>query len=159
MRSSKRIKLSPATDYTDEGPPPTPVPPERPNSRRDYVGESKNLMEKFAKRATFQPFQAMVPVASSTSPPRRILFAPPRPQVSVISSGNNKSLPSFQRVLTSLLIFTHLPYRQLQHSTNSKRSIYSSLGYRQQAADLMAQIKSDMKTTRRLFSSDTEAPT
>jgi len=45
MRSSKRIKLSPATDYVDEEPPPIPVPPERPNSRRDYVGESKNLME------------------------------------------------------------------------------------------------------------------
>ena len=42
------------------------------------------------------------------------------------------------------------------NTTNSKRSIYSSLGYRQQAADLMAQIKSDMKTTRRLFSNDTE---
>ena len=53
MRSSKRIKLSPATDYTDEEPPPTPVPPERPNSRRDYVGESKNLMEQIRQARDF----------------------------------------------------------------------------------------------------------
>ena len=42
-------------------------------------------------------------------------------------------------------------------TTSSKRSGYSSLGYRQQAASLMAQIRNDMKGSKRLFSGDTEA--
>jgi len=65
MRSSKRIKLSPATDYADEEPPPTPVPPERPNSRRDYVGESKNLMEQIRQARDFSTI--------STNGPSRIV--------------------------------------------------------------------------------------
>jgi len=65
MRSSKRIKLSPATDYAEGEPPPTPVPPERPNSRRDYVGESKNLMEKIRQARDFSTI--------STNAPSRII--------------------------------------------------------------------------------------
>ena len=61
MRSSKRIKLSPATDYVDEELPPTPVPPERPNSRRDYVGESKNLMEQIRRARDFSTISANAP--------------------------------------------------------------------------------------------------
>lgn len=65
MRSSKRIKLSPAADYAHEEPPPTPVPPERPNSRRDYVGESKNLMEQIRQVCDFSTI--------STNAPSRII--------------------------------------------------------------------------------------
>lgn len=61
MRSSKRIKLSPATDYPNEGPPLTPVPPERPNSRRDYVGESRNLMEKIRQARDFPTISTNAP--------------------------------------------------------------------------------------------------
>lgn len=64
MRSSKRIKLSPATDYPDE-PSPASVPPERPNSRRDYVGESKNLMEQIRQARDFSTI--------STNAPSRII--------------------------------------------------------------------------------------
>ena len=69
MRSSKRIKLSPATDYADEDPPPTRVPPERPNSRRDYVGESRNLMEQIRRARDFSTI--------STNPPSRIIDQSP----------------------------------------------------------------------------------
>ena len=41
-------------------------------------------------------------------------------------------------------------------TVSSKTSGYSSLAYRQQAAILMAQIKSDMKGSKRIFSGDTE---
>ena len=61
MRSSKRIKLSPAADYTDEGSPPTPVPPERSSSRRDYVGESKNLMEQIRQARDFSTISTNAP--------------------------------------------------------------------------------------------------
>ena len=69
MRSSKRIKLSPATDYADEDPLPTRVPPERPNSRRDYVGESRNLMEQIRRARDFSTI--------STNPPSRIIDQSP----------------------------------------------------------------------------------
>ena len=65
MRSSKRIKLSPAVDYPNEGPPSTPVPPERPSSRRDYVGESRNLMEQIRQARDFSTI--------STNAPSRII--------------------------------------------------------------------------------------
>lgn len=44
LRSAKRIKLSPASDFSDGGDGAALIM--RPNSRRDYVGESKSLMEK-----------------------------------------------------------------------------------------------------------------
>ena len=59
MRSSKRIKLSPAIDYADG------EPPERPSSRRDYVGESRNLMEQIRKARDFSTI--------STNGPSRIV--------------------------------------------------------------------------------------
>lgn len=61
MRSSKRIKLSPAVDYADDESPPTPVPPERPNSRKDYVGESKNLMEQIRRARDFSTISTNAP--------------------------------------------------------------------------------------------------
>lgn len=42
-------------------------------------------------------------------------------------------------------------------SSTSRLEKYSSMAYRKQAADLMAQIKSDMKGAKRIFSTDTEA--
>ena len=42
-------------------------------------------------------------------------------------------------------------------AASSRRGVYSSLGYREQAANLMAQIRSDMKGSKRIFSGDTEA--
>lgn len=41
-------------------------------------------------------------------------------------------------------------------AASSRRGVYSSLGYREQAANLMAQIRSDMKGSKRIFSEDTE---
>ena len=61
MRSSKRIKLSPAVDYADEESSPSPSFPERPNSRRDYVGESKNLMEKIRQARDFSTISTNAP--------------------------------------------------------------------------------------------------
>ena len=40
---------------------------------------------------------------------------------------------------------------------SSKRTVHSSLGYRQQAADLMAKIKRDVRS-KRAVSTDTELP-
>ena len=61
MRSSKRVKLSPATDFTDQESPSTSVPPERPNSRRDYVGESRNLMEQIRQARDFSTISTNAP--------------------------------------------------------------------------------------------------
>jgi hypothetical protein len=61
MRSSKRIKLSPAVDYADEETSPSPALLERPNSRRDYVGESKNLMEQIRQARDFSTISTNAP--------------------------------------------------------------------------------------------------
>lgn len=44
LRSAKRLKLSPASDFSEDGDGAAVIM--RPQSRRDYVGESKSLMEK-----------------------------------------------------------------------------------------------------------------
>ena len=42
LRSAKRLKLSPASDFSSDGSPASIVP----QGRRDYVGESRSLMNK-----------------------------------------------------------------------------------------------------------------
>lgn len=112
MRSSKRIKLSPATDYTDEEVPLTPVPLERPNSRRDYVGESRNLMEQIRRARDFSTISTNAPSrvieqsveenSAHTSMPSSWCLPP---------SKNHRCLLFFQHVLTSLLPSRHPPHR------------------------------------------------
>jgi hypothetical protein len=79
MRSSKRIKLSPATDYADGEPPLTPVPPERPNSRRDYVGESRNLMEQIRQARDFSTISTNAPSRIINQSPEESLAYTPAP--------------------------------------------------------------------------------
>ncbi len=49
---------------------------------------------------------------------------------------------------------THLEANQDSAAVTYKRKAHSSLGYRQQAANLMAQLKQDMKGSKRIFSID-----
>ncbi|KAI9064682.1 L domain-like protein [Trametes sanguinea] len=125
LRSAKRIKLSPASDFSGEKGDGAAVIM-RPLSRKDYVGESRNLMEQIRKA---RDFSTVSTVATARSPraerevPERCTSKGPSP-TGTVSSG--------------------------------KHSTYSSLGFRQQAASLMAQIRSDMKGSKRLFSGDTD---
>ena len=115
MRSSKRIKLSPAADYVDEEPSQTPAPSERPNSRRDYVGESKNLMEQIRQARDFSTISSNAPSRIIDQSAAGDSFArTPAPSSQCPASPKRSKLTLFQDVSTSLLQSRHLPHRRLR---------------------------------------------
>ncbi|OBZ71436.1 hypothetical protein A0H81_08605 [Grifola frondosa] len=138
LRSAKRVKLSPASEYSEDGDG-TAIIMRPLGSRKDYVGESKSLMEKIRQA---RDFSTVSTVATSHS---------------LVGQDNDNSR-------TSIRVIERPPYLRIPSddvsgapssngtATSSKRSAYSSLDYREQAANLMAQIRSDMKGTKRLFS-------
>ncbi|KAH8077035.1 hypothetical protein BXZ70DRAFT_709242 [Cristinia sonorae] len=150
LRSAKRIKLSPASDYSPTGDGAAFIM--RPVRALDYVGESRNLMEKIRQN---RDFSTVSTTASGLSPHAR------KPSDSPAESAGNRSMmrSSSQRLRVPSARYGDLSATKSQSSggtTNSKQSNYSSLAYREQAANLMAQIRNDMKGSKRLFSTDTE---
>ncbi|KAI0655635.1 hypothetical protein C8Q70DRAFT_1115791 [Cubamyces menziesii] len=150
LRSAKRIKLSPASDFSGEKGDGAAIII-RPASRKDYVGESKNLMEQIRKARDFSTVSTVVttrsPVADREQSPTSPEVSPQdqqpplrRPSLLTVPGNGSSRGPSPTGTVSS-----------------GKQSAYSSLGYRQQAASLMAQIRNDMKGSKRLFSGDTEA--
>ncbi|CCL99276.1 uncharacterized protein FIBRA_01291 [Fibroporia radiculosa] len=144
LRSAKRIKLSPASDFAERDGGAIVI---RPNTlRKDYVGESRSLMEKIRQARDFSTIST---TASAQSPAPAEKLSSPQDQLNV---------PAVRR--PSLLGAGSQPATRASSSSwtvaSSQRGIYSSLGYRQQAANLMAQIRNDMKGSKRLFSGDTE---
>ncbi|KAL7279731.1 hypothetical protein ACG7TL_006138 [Trametes sanguinea] len=146
LRSAKRIKLSPASDFSGEKGDGAAVIM-RPLSRRDYVGESRNLMEQIRKARDFSTVSTVATMRSpgaeregSPEEPVRQQEAPPSgpSHLAVPDRGTSKG-PSPAGTVSS-----------------GKHSTYSSLGYRQQGANLLAQIRNDMKGSKRLFSGDTD---
>lgn len=67
LRSAKRIKLSPASDFSESGDGAAMIlRPSTGTIRKDYVGESKSLMEKMREKA--RDFSTVSTVASAASP-------------------------------------------------------------------------------------------
>ncbi|KAI1789389.1 hypothetical protein LXA43DRAFT_892958 [Ganoderma leucocontextum] len=145
LRSAKRLKLSPASDFSGEKGDGAAIIM-RPVSRRDYVGESKNLMDQIRQA---RDFSTVSTVATARSPAAQPAQAPDH----LVKEQPPLRKPSFLAVPENGSSRDPSP----NGTTSSKRSGYSSLGYRQQAASLMAQIRNDMKGSKRLFSGDTEA--
>ncbi|KAI0754656.1 hypothetical protein C8Q80DRAFT_1216571 [Daedaleopsis nitida] len=145
LRSAKRLKLSPVSDFGRE-PGDGAAVIMRPLSRRDYVGESRNLMEQIRKA---RDFSTVSTVATARSPAAEREDSP-----DLAESVKEPPLrrPNFLAVPDNGSSNDTTP----NGTTSSKRSGYSSLGYRQQAASLMEQIRNDMKGSKRLFSGDTE---
>ncbi|KAI0051077.1 hypothetical protein FA95DRAFT_1580818 [Auriscalpium vulgare] len=140
LRSAKRVKLSPVSDFYGEGDGER-ANIQRPLSRKDYVGESKSLMAQIKQARDFSTIST---AASGASPAGR----------SREDNLEDAVLPSERR-----RSFLEVPQRSSVSSdgnSGSKRDGYSSLGYREQAANLMAQIKQDMKGSKRLFSAETD---
>ncbi|TFY82582.1 hypothetical protein EWM64_g1431, partial [Hericium alpestre] len=147
-RSAKRVKLSPVSDYGEgEGAgaviqrPQLQVP-----LQRDYVGESRSLMAQIKQQA--RDFSTISTVASAQSPAARADRTPHQARADPPSAARQSALS---------VPVTADSDASAAGSSGSKRTSYSSLGYREQAANLMAQIKSDMKGAKRLFSVDTDA--
>ncbi|TDL23216.1 hypothetical protein BD410DRAFT_747256 [Rickenella mellea] len=135
LRSTKRIRLTPPSETGGDDPP----------KRRDYVGEARSFMQQIKLKARDASVVSAVPeddgpeqlVVPSSLDDNRFLQLPepyPRPP----SSASTTTIAGSA------------------NGTDGSHSKYSSLAYRRQAADLMAQIKQDMKKSKRIFSDQTE---
>ncbi|KAF7296502.1 hypothetical protein HMN09_01057000 [Mycena chlorophos] len=144
LRSTKRVKLSPASDYGEGAGENATVA--RPKIYgKAYVGESQSLMEKIKQARDFSTIST---VASANQSPNGG------------GDGSDKSSAYEQLRRSSLL---NLPSSTATTASSSGGTLnsnagapYSSSTYRLQAATLMAQIKSDMKGNKRIFSGDSE---
>ncbi|PPR00429.1 hypothetical protein CVT24_004490, partial [Panaeolus cyanescens] len=156
MRSAKRIKLSPSSDFNpyDEG---LHIKIARPKLYgQDYVGESRSLMQQIKQARDFSTIST-VASTQNNSP------APSTPG----ESHNRSRMESFKRQKSSLSESIQRPSllsvpepatsnTSLSNGTKSTTTSYSSSSYRQKAAALMEQIKSDVKRPKRVFSGDSE---
>jgi hypothetical protein len=157
LRSAKRVKLSPVGDFHglknctsgEVG---------RSVRRKDYVGESRFFMAqiKNAKHSLFTPPSASsIPCPNSNDNlPHQSraqdqcelsfirFFVPTDPWEVVLSPGNIDSLGDRKASAVA------------GSTSDFKAKGHSSLGYRRQAESLMAQLKQDMKGSKRIFSTD-----
>ncbi|KAF5337481.1 hypothetical protein D9758_013588 [Tetrapyrgos nigripes] len=126
LRSAKRVKLSPKTDYDGSQPAKPTVAVSRPRLYgKDYVGESQSLMQQIKHARDFSTISSVVSA---------------RP----VSPGSSSD---------------HEDSRQQEDddSPAPARNTYTSSKYRLEAANLMAQLKNDMKSRKRVFSEDSES--
>ncbi|KAI0317634.1 hypothetical protein OF83DRAFT_1120218 [Amylostereum chailletii] len=148
-RSAKRVKLSPVSDFVGEGDGANAII-QRPTLRRDYVGESKSLMAQIKQAKDFSTIST---VASSASPASAKDFTPPAAGVPSV----------FFKARASSLEVPGGNGGKAEGSTSGTSresrgsgSTYSSLAYRERGANLLAQIKADMKGSKRLFSAESD---
>ena len=152
LRSAKRVKLSPVSDFGDS---------ENGSSwgqrglvfRKDYVGESMSLMARIKTARDISILSTPVSTASAT-----------HSDVKQNSTGEMEAQGECKPVFSHVLCLTNLlegmpTFNVVQTKENlagiaNKRKAHSSLGYRQQAESLMAQLKQDMKGSKRVFSID-----
>ncbi|KAG6854686.1 hypothetical protein C0991_003335 [Blastosporella zonata] len=135
LRSAKRVKLSPRSDYGEGAGAGAVIG--RPRAHpKDYVGESKSLMEQIKQARDFSTISTVASTRHAS------------PSVAKVDSGSNvEQEPSHPPPLLNV---------PSSSADSSNGGSYKASTYRQQAAALMAQIKSDMKGQKRLFSGDTE---
>ncbi|KAF6757564.1 hypothetical protein DFP72DRAFT_891521 [Ephemerocybe angulata] len=150
LRSAKRIKLSPPSEFYGEGAG-AGVVIQRPHGK-DYVGESRSLMEKIKQARDFSTIStvAETPSQEPKESPSGGSIVLNRPS----SESNSSRRPSYLSVPDS-----RQDNATSTSNTMTSKSSYSSFNYRQNAMALMDQIKSDMKGQKRIFSSDTETST
>ncbi|PFH53866.1 hypothetical protein AMATHDRAFT_78647 [Amanita thiersii Skay4041] len=129
LRSAKRVKLSPRTDFYGEGAGAGALISRPKLTGQDYVDESRTFMQKIKQAPDFSTISS---VASAR-------------QSSTNSSDNDDE---------------DMPYSTTNPPSSAssvKSQFNSSSQYRQQAADLMAQIRNDMKGQQCLSTSDTSS--
>ncbi|KAJ7163243.1 hypothetical protein C8R46DRAFT_1352952 [Mycena filopes] len=144
LRSTKRVKLSPPSDYGEGAGARASIA--RPKIYgKAYVGESQSLMEKIKQARDFSTISTVASGHTST------------PGSGDNAAKDDKSSAYEQLRRSSLLnVPTNTNSNPSSSNGTMNSSPYSSSTYRQQAAALMAQIKSDMKGNKRIFSGDSE---
>lgn len=164
FRSTKRIRLTPTSQLGDSH---HSDAHRTASPRKDYLGESRNLMQKIKRARDFSMVSAATQNQAELS---RI------EEMSVVEEQNQPLQPIGTLVYCEkrLRVYKHrsidtnthlrVPFERppssastsLSSSANAKGSKYSSLAIRAQAEDLMTKIKQDMKSNRRLFSERTD---
>jgi protein NUD1 len=157
LRSAKRVKLSPASDFHGLKNC-TSRHVRRPICRKDYVGESRFLMTqiKSAKHSmSTPPSVSSIPYPSSNDNPPRQSEA--QDQSKLNPSAFSISTDLWEVVLSLSNIDSPGDCKESAVAgpvSSFKTKGHSSLGYRRQAESLMAQLKQDMKGSKRIFSTD-----
>ncbi|TFK19988.1 hypothetical protein FA15DRAFT_600514 [Coprinopsis marcescibilis] len=150
LRSAKRIKLSPIVDYYGEGAGAGAVIARPKLTGKDYVGESRFLMERIKQARDFSTIST---VTSSKASPAS------QSDISIVERAPI-SKPEFTRRVSPYLSVPETSDSKEGSSTSntlaSKSNSYTSYHYRQNAETLMDQIKKDMKAKKRIFSGDTD---
>ncbi|KAH7885133.1 hypothetical protein F5I97DRAFT_1928557 [Phlebopus sp. FC_14] len=145
IRSIKRVKLSPPSDFYGEGAGAGATISRPRIPRVDYVGESRSLMQQIKQARDFSTISTTVSTQSPAT------HSTDKSQMS--GSAQVPSSDSGNAMIPTITEKSGLTAGSSTAATSSQ----SSLAIRQQAANLMQQIKNDMKGSKRLFSSDTEA--
>jgi len=177
LRSAKRIKLSPASElYGEDAGAGARIT--RPQGK-DYVGESRFLMEKIKQAREFSTISTVaskdgVPSlrSSTTSQPGDSVAAKPNTESGMSDALSRYTFTNSTRFSDSRRpAYLSIPETYQDNSTPSSsnnatskgasKTGYpnSSLHFRQNAMALMERIKNDMKGSKRVFSDDTDTST
>ncbi|KAF5315468.1 hypothetical protein D9619_007020 [Psilocybe cf. subviscida] len=153
LRSTKRLKLSPSSDLCMDAPREI-ISIARPKIfGKDYVGESRNLMQQIKLARDFSTISSVASGQNNS------------PSYEHINESRNDALTSKNAstpLSTRRPSFLSIPEQNISNPSTSSGTIgskansYSSISYRQKAEALMGQIKGDMKRHKRIFSGDSE---
>lgn len=162
LRSAKRVKLSPPADFYGEGDGagasisrPKPV-------GKDYVGESRSLMQKIKQARDFSTIST---VASIRQGSPNLSDQEDKVNHTEEPASVGKFPVAISRIYSPTCLdtsrrpsFLEVPSRNVTNPASATSTVASQTSssnkYRQQAAELMAQIRSDMKGQKRLFSNE-----
>lgn len=162
LRSAKRLKLSPASDFSEDGDGAAVII--RPQNRRDYVGESQSLMDKIRQARDFSTIstQGVTATPASVRQSEREEEGQGKDRTWDISVMLHVecifTLGSLEEMSFLAVPASRVPSEgsSAWTTTSSKNAGYSSLAIREQAANLMNQIRTDVKSHKRLFSVDSD---
>jgi hypothetical protein len=163
LRSTKRVKLSPRSDFYGEGMG-AGASIARPKTSTDYLGESRNLMQQIKQARDFSTISTVAstqhpsPISDKEKDRDRFDERPSR-GILLKFVGTSIKTDVWHIDPPQPAFFLAIPDSNASATSGtaaSKSSSYSSSSYRQQAAALMAQIRSDVKGQKRLFSDETD---
>ncbi|TFK70382.1 hypothetical protein BDN72DRAFT_795336 [Pluteus cervinus] len=152
LRSAKRVKLSPRSDLCGNDAASGAVIARPRINIRDYVGESRSLMQQIKQARDFSTISSAVSAHQSPEHPSSSADPEKSPQaLDPPREAPRGPSPSFLAVQEQDSGPSSTP-----GTVSSRGTASTSSTYREQAMALMAQIRSDMKGQKRLFSGDTE---
>ncbi len=159
LRSAKRVKLSPRTDFYGEGDGAGASISRPKPGGKDYVGESRTLMQKIKQARDFSTISTVASVRQGSP---NVSDQEVKVNHTEASASVGKFSVAVSRIhsptcldTSRLPSFVEAPSHAPSTTSTVRSQASTSNKYRQQAAELMAQIRNDMKGQKRLFSNET----